>query len=337
MADISKREFVDVIQNIKHEIRTTQTRTMQQVNSNLIMMYFRVGKILAENSLDDFYFIGRISTELKLEFPEMKGFSARNLRSMRTFYEEYKNVDRTRQQLVAGLPWGHNLLLLSKIKDGKIREVYMRAAIENGWSRNVLDMQIKSGYHKRIGASTNNFDTALPAEGSDLVNNMIKDPYIFDFLTLRENYKEKELEEAMINRIKDVLMELGKGFSFVGNQYKISMEDNDYYIDLLFYHLDLKCYVAIELKTTKFKPEYVGQLGFYVTAIDETLKKDGDNQTIGLLLCREKDKLTVNWSLKSSKVPIGVSEFELEKYVPKEMLEKLPTEEELNLFIDAED
>ena len=199
----------------------------------------------------------------------------------------------------------------------------------------MLVMQIETNYHLRIGNSSNNFKLALPDGNSDLANNMIKDPYIFDFLTLKENYKEKELEKAMLERIKDVLVELGKGFSFVGNQYKISTTNNDYYIDLLFYHLDLRCYIVIELKTTEFKPEYIGQIGFYVTAVNETLKKETDNQTIGLLLCKDKDRLTAKWSLKSSNVPIGISSFELDKYFPKEFLEKLPTEEDLNFHIDT--
>ena len=181
----------------------------------------------------------------------------------------------------------------------------------------MLTMQIENNYHLRIGNSSNNFKIVLPDTNSDLANNTIKDPYIFDFLTLRENYKEKELETAMIERIKDVLIELGKGFSFVGNQYKISTDNNDYYIDLLFYHLDLRCYIVIELKTTEFKPEYIGQLGFYVTAVNETLKKETDNQTIGLLLCKNKDRLTAKWSLKSTNVPIGISSFELNKYFSK--------------------
>ena len=331
MSVIDKSDFIKVVTTIKQEIRTTQVKTLQQVNSNLIMMYYRIGKILYENSINNLAFMRRVSLELKLEFSNIKGFSERNLYNMREFYEAYKNEEFL-QQLVAKISWGHNLLLLSKIKDRKIRELYMHATIENGWSRNVLAMQIESGYHQRIGKGTNNFKSSLPPTNSDLVNKMMKDPYIFDFLTLKEGYKEKELERAMTERIKNVLMELGKGFSFVGNQYKISMPDGDYYIDLLFYHLDLRCYIVIELKATKFKPEYIGQLGFYVTAIDETLKKANDNQTIGLLLCREKDKLTVNWSLKSSKVPIGVSEFELEKYIPKEVLEKLPTKEDLDLY-----
>lgn len=198
----------------------------------------------------------------------------------------------------------------------------------------MLVMQIERDYHLRIGNSSNNFKLSLPEIDSDLANNIIKDPYIFDFLALKEDYKEKELEIAMIGKIKDVLIELGKGFSFVGNQYKISTDNNDYYLDLLFYHLDLRCYIVIELKTNEFKPEYIGQLGFYVTAVNETLKRKTDNPTIGLLLCKNKDRLSAKWSLKSSNVPIGISSYELDKYVSKDMLDKLPTEDDLNLHID---
>ena len=165
---------------------------------------------------------------------------------------------------------------------------------------------------------------------------MIKDPYVFDFISLKNDYKEQDLENAILMKIKNVLVELGKGFSFVGNQYKILMEDKDYYIDLLFYHLELRCFIVVELKTTSFKPEYIGQLGFYVTAIDETLKKGIDNPTIGLLLCKEKNKLSVEWSLKGTNLPIGVSSYKLNEYIPKDILDKLPTEEEINLHIDME-
>ena len=197
-------------------------------------------------------------------------------------------------------------------------------------------MQIESDYHLRIGTSSNNFNTLLPSVDSDLVNNSFKDPYIFDFITLNQDYKEKELEEALLNKIRDVLLELGKGFSFVGNQYKISTGETDYYIDLLFYHLELRCYIVVELKANKFKPEYTGQLGFYVTAVDEMLKKEHDNPTIGLLLCKDKDRLSVDWALKSTNVPIGVSSFEVKNILPKEILDKLPTEEDLNLHIDID-
>lgn len=252
------------------------------------------------------------------------------------FYLEYKD-DEVVQRCVAQLPWRHNIVLMSKIKDNKIRKIYAEATIKNGWSKDMLVMQIENNFHLRIGNSSNNFKLSLPELDSDLVNNTIKDPYIFDFLTLKENYKEKELEKAMISRIKDVLLELGKGFSFVGNQYKISTDKNDYYLDLLFYHLELQCYIVIELKTTEFRPEYIGQLNFYITAVNKTLKKEHDNDTIGLLLCKGKDKLSVDWSLEGINNPIGISTYELDKYIPKDILEKLPTEEDLNLHIDIKE
>ncbi|MEG1597803.1 MAG: PDDEXK nuclease domain-containing protein [Bacilli bacterium] len=331
-----EKDFKKIISGIKEEIINTQIKTMQQVNSNLIMLYYRLGKIVFEHKTYGNNFTTQISVELKLTFPNIKGFSERNIRSMRLFYEEYKD-DEKWQQLVAKLPWGHNLLLIEKIKDKNIRKVYAENTIKNGWSRNVLALQIESGFHNRIGASNNNFQTLLPPNNSDLVNNTIKDPYIFDFITLKEEYKEKELENAMIEKIRNVLLELGKGFSFVGNQYKVSVDNENFYMDLLFYHLDLRCYIVVELKVNEFKPDYIGQLGFYVTAIDETIKKEYDNPTVGLLLCRGKNRLTVDWSLKSSNVPIGVSSYELNNQIPKELLNKLPTEEEINMYINFDE
>lgn len=331
-----EKDFKEIISNIKEEIINTQIKTMQEVNSNLIRLYFKLGKIVSENKIYGNNFTKQVSTELKLTFPSMKGFSERNIRSMRLFYEEYSD-DEKWQQLVAKLPWGHNLLLIEKIKDKDLRRIYAENAIKNGWSRSILSIQIESEFHKRIGNSNNNFNVLLPPNDSDLVNNTIKDPYIFDFITLHQDYKEKELEEALLNKIRDVLLELGKGFSFVGNQYKISTGETDYYIDLLFYHLELRCYIVVELKANKFKPEYTGQLGFYVTAVDETLKKDNDNPTIGLLLCKDKDRLSVDWALKSTNVPIGVSSFEVKNILPKDILDKLPTEEDLNLHIDIDE
>ena len=225
---------------------------------------------------------------------------------------------------------------MDKVKDKETRKIYLQGIIENGWGRSMLVHQIELNYHLRIGTSDNNFEITLPKDNSDLANYIIKDPYIFDFISLKNDYKEQELENELLIKIKNLLVELGKGFSFVGNQYKISMEDRDYYIDLLFYHLELRCYIVVELKATSFKPEYIGQLGFYVTAIDETLKKEIDNPTIGLLLCKEKNKLSVEWSLKGTNLPIGVSSYKLKKYIPKDILDKLPTEEEINLHIDIE-
>ena len=266
----------------------------------------------------------------------MKGFSERNLNYMKLFYEEYRD-DENLQQLVANLPWGHNLLLMEKFKDKKIRKLYAQATVENGWSRNVLSFQIDGQYHLRVGNNANNFNNTLPNPNSDLVNNVIKDPYIFDFITLKDGYKEKELETAMINKIRDVLLELGNGFSFVGNQYKLTVGNDDYYIDLLFYHLKLRCYIVVELKANSFKPEYAGKMNFYLNAVNDMLKSEFDNPSIGLILCQEKDKLTAQYSLKGIEQPIGVSSYEIAKFLPEDILRELPTEEDINLHIDIEE
>ena len=329
-------DFKDIINDIKQEIKSTQYKVAVQSNISLISMYFRLGKILNDNYKYGNKFIDEVSKDLKIEFPNSTGFSVRNLKYMKKFYLEYKD-DELVQQLVAQVPWGHNIVLMEKIKDKEIRKIYAEAILKNGWGRDMLSIQINNGYHLRIGASNNNFENTLPALDSDLVNYTIKDPYIFDFISLKNEYKEKELESAMLNRIKDVLIELGKGFSFVGNQYKIIVGGQEFFIDLLFYHLELRRYVVVELKASSFKPEYTGQIGFYVTAVDEQLKKQHDNSTIGLLLCQDKDRLTVDYSLKSMNVPIGVSSFEIEKYIPKDVLEKLPTEEDINLHLEIEE
>lgn len=329
-------DFQKIISHIKDEIKTTQYKVLVQNNIDLISMYFRLGKILNDNYKYGNKFIDEVSKDLKIEFPNSTGFSVRNLKYMKKFYLEYKD-DELMQQLVAQVPWGHNIVLMEKIKEMEMRKIYIEGILKNGWGRSMLSIQIKNGYHLRIGASNNNFKKTLPSVDSDLVRYTIKDPYIFDFLSLKNDYKERELETAMLNKIKEVLIELGKGFSFVGNQYKLSVGEQEFFIDLLFYHLELRRYIVVELKANSFKPEYAGQIGFYVTAVDEQLKKEYDNPTIGLLLCQDKDKLTVDYSLKSINVPIGVSSFEIEKYISKDILDKLPTEEDINLHIDLKE
>ena len=320
-------ELKNVVNNIKSEIKITQINTIQQVNKNLIVMYFKIGKILDESSKYGNSFIKNVAHAIKLEYPNIKGFSDRNLKYMKKFYIEYKE-DRKVQQLVAQLPWGHNILLMEKIKDKDIRKKYVKAAIENGWSRNILEFQISSNYHNRIGNSVNNFKKSIVKGNSDLINNTLKDPYIFDFISLNSNYKEQELENKMIEKIKKVLLEFGKGFSFVGSQYKLVVGNKDYFIDLLFYHLKLKSYIVVELKATDFKPEYIGKMNFYLSAVDDLIKDKNDNPTIGLILCKNKDKFTAQYSLKDINKPIGISSFKLKEY--------LPSEEELNMYIDLE-
>lgn len=327
-----EKDFKEIINVIKNDIQNTQVKTAIEVNRNLVMLYFRLGKILYDNFEYGNKFIDEVARQLKIEYPDAHGYSSRNLKYMKKFYLEYRD-DELVQQLVAQVPWGHNIVLMEKISDLEIRKIYLQGIIQNNWGRSMLIHQIENGYHLRIGKSNNNFDITLPKNDSDLANYTIKDPYIFDFISLKNNYKEQDLEIAMINKIKNLLIELGKGFSFVGNQYKVSTGKKDYYIDLLFYHLELRCYVVVELKTNEFKPEYIGQLGFYITAVDETIKQEVDNPTIGLLLCKEKDRLSVEWTLKGINLPIGVSSYELSKYVPNNLLDKLPTEEEINFHI----
>lgn len=311
---------------------------MQHANSELIMLYFRLGKIVSENASYGNKFIKNFSTSLRIEFPNTDGFSERNLSRMKKFYEEYKDLSILPTAL-AKLPWSHNMLLLDKVKDLEIRKWYAEKCFENGWSHTVLEHQIDSGVYERqvLAEKLTNFNEKLPLPQSELARNIMKDPYIFELEGIKDDYIEKDIENAMLEKIKNILLELGKGFSFVGSQYKISTENQDYYIDLLFYHLELRCYIVVELKNTEFKPEFAGQLSFYVTAVDETIRKEYDNQTIGLLLCKGKDRLSVEWSLKSTNAPIGVSSYEISQMLPKEVLEKLPTEEELNMYINTED
>lgn len=333
-----EKDFKNLILQAKQDILATRYNVMQHANSELIMLYFRLGKIVSENASYGNKFIKNFSTSLRLEFPNTDGFSERNLSRMKKFYEEYKDLSILPTAL-AKLPWSHNMLLLDKVKDLEIRKWYAEKCFENGWSHTVLEHQIDSGVYERqvLAEKLTNFNEKLPLPQSELARNIMKDPYIFELEGIKDDYIEKDIENAMLEKIKNVLLELGKGFSFVGSQYKISTENQDYYIDLLFYHLELRCYIVVELKNTEFKPEFAGQLSFYVTAVDETIRKEYDNQTIGLLLCKGKDRLSVEWSLKSTNAPIGVSSYEISKMLPKEVLEKLPTEEELNMYIITED
>ena len=319
--------IISVFEKIKADIFQTRTRVLFNANEELIAMYSRIGKIIDENSKYGNSFINELSKRLKTEFPDTTGYSPRNLARMRKFYVVYKDFGIL-PPAVAKLPWTHNCILTERVKDINKRIWYAEKCIYNGWSKVVLEHQIDLKlYERQADASKKltNYESRLPAPQSELTCEIIKDPYIFELAGIKERIVEKDIEKAMLEQIKTVLLELGKGFSFIGNQYRVSTQNNDYLIDLLFYHLELRCYVVVELKTTDFKPEYIGQLQFYITAIDETLKKPYDNPTIGLLLCRAKDKYSVEWSLKSTTAPIGVASYEIRNY--------LPTEEELNKYL----
>lgn len=335
--NIEKSEIINTINNIKKDIVNTRNKIIYNANKELINMYFRMGKIISENTKYGNNFILILSKSLKLEFTNSTGFSERNLRRMKAFYEEYKEFEIL-PPVVAELPWTHNYILLEKIKDIDKRLWYAEECIKNGWSKTVLIHQIELELYerKKLPNKFTNFNKNIKLKSTiELANEIIKDPYIFELEGIKKNYVEKELEDHMISKIRDVLLELGKGFCFIGNQYKISTDNQDYYIDMLFYHLDLRCYIVVELKVTEFKPEYIGQLGFYVTAVDKTLKKEQDNQTIGLLLCKEKDKLSVEWALDFINVPIGVSSYNLINKKQRDILDKLPTEQDINMYIDV--
>ena len=338
MIETLDKNFKYIVENIKNDIKSTRFKIIENANFELLNLYFRLGKIIEENWKYGNDFVNQLSIELKLEFPDMKGLSPRNLRRMRIFYNEYKDLQNWPTPL-ANLPWSHNCTLIEKVKDKKKRLWYAQKCVDNGWSHVVMVHQIDSNLYQRQkeNLKLSNFDKKMPRMQSEMARDMMKDPYIFELSNLKDHATEKDIEDAMIERIKNLLLEFGKGFSFIASQYKISTNNNDYYIDLLFYHLDLRCYIAVELKNTNFKPEYIGQLSFYVTAINKTLKKECDSETIGLLLCKEKDRMSVEWALESVNNPIGVSSYEIDKYIPKDMLEKLPTEEELNLHIDVND
>ena len=320
--NIEKSEMIKTINNIKKDVLNTRNKIIHNANIELINMYFRMGKIISENTKYGNNFILILSKSLKLEFSDSTGFSERNLRRMKAFYEEYKEFEIL-PPTVAELPWTHNYILLEKIKDIDKRMWYAEECIKNGWSKTILIHQVELELYERkqLPNKLTNFNKNIKFEkNSKLANEIIKDPYIFELEGIKKNYVEKELEEQMISKIRDILLELGKGFCFIGNQYKISTDNQDYYIDMLFYHLDLRCYIVVELKVTEFKPEYIGQLGFYVTAVDKTLRKEQDNQTIGLLLCKEKDKLSVEWTLDFINVPIGVSSYNLINKKQKDIL-----------------
>ena len=330
-----EKGFKNIVEEIKQQISSTQYEIFKNANMNLLKLYYNIGKTINENSSWGNKFIDELATELKITFPNIKGFSVRNLKSMKKYYIEC-NKNAKVQMSSAQIPWSHNMLILDKIRDDAKRIWYMEQTAVNGWSYDVLAFQIKSELYERqvLGDKPNNFNESLSSSQSELAKDMMKDPYILNLTGLKQNYIETELEQAMVEKIKTVLLELGNGFSFVGNQYKLEVGNKDYFIDLLFYHTKLHCYIVVELKNTEFKPEYAGKVNFYLSAVDDLVKDEQDNPSIGIILCREKDKFSVEYALKDINKPIGVSSYEISKFLPKDVLESLPTEEELNLHID---
>lgn len=282
--------------------------------------------------------IEKLAKDLKAAFPEMKGFSRTNISYMVQFAKEYPDSQFV-QQAVGQIPWGHNILLLQKLETGEERLWYAKKTIEHSWSRNVLLHWIESGLHQRQGVAINNFKETLPAPQSDLARETLKDPYSFDFLTIREQFDEKELEDGLLDHIQRFLMELGAGFSFVGRQVHLNVGDQDFYVDLLFYHLKLRCFVVVELKATDFRPEYAGKMNFYLTAVDELMKHSDDHPTIGLLLCKTRNKVVAEYALRDINKPLGVAEYEtkLIESLPQDFQGSLPSIEEIEKEFERDD
>lgn len=358
----SPQAYAVWLKELKAKIRSTQIKAALAASRELILFYWELGQEIHQKQEEAQWgssFINTLGKDLQKEFPEMSGFSPKNLRYCRAFYRFYTEntiwqqavakleegtpdiVHPTGalrsncfdaiigQQPVDQIPWGHNILIFTKSKSVEEARFYISQTIESGWSRDVLALQIKSDLFARQGSAISNFKETLPAPQSDLAQQTIKDPYTFDFLSMTCPYNERDIENQLVEHITKFLLELGKGFAFVGRQYHLEVGENDYYLDLLFYHIKLKCYVVIELKNTKFIPEYAGKLNFYLSAVDSLLKTDGDNPTIGILLCRDKNKIETEFALRDINKPMGVSEFTLTEVLPENLKGSLPTVEEI--------
>jgi predicted nuclease of restriction endonuclease-like (RecB) superfamily len=319
-----------LLEDLKARIRLAQIRAALSVNRELVLLYWSIGQRILEAQKAEGWgakVIDRLAADLRSAFPDMKGLSRSNLLYMRAFAEAWTDESIV-QQVVGQIPWGHNVSLLDKLKSTEGRLWYARAAVEHGWSRNVLVIQIESRLHDRQGKAFTNFERALPPPQSDLARQLLKDPYNFEFLALDGDAAERELEKGLLEHIRKFLLELGAGFAFVGNQYHLEVGGDDYYIDLLFYHLKLRCYVVIELKTGKFKPEYAGKMNFYLAVVDDKLRHPDDAPSIGIILCKDKNQVAAEYALRGVGTPVGVAEFRVTETLPETLQGVLPTAEE---------
>jgi predicted nuclease of restriction endonuclease-like (RecB) superfamily len=319
------------LDELKTRIHQAQQRATLAVNRELVLLYWQIGKDILERQAVKGWgakVIEQLAQDLHHAFPEMKGFSRANLMYMRAFAQAWSYGEIV-QQPVGQLPWGHNLVLLTKLKTSEERLFYAQKSIENNWSRNVLVMQIETQLIQRQGAAQTNFENSLPKPQSDLARESLKDPYRFDFLSMGHEAQEREIERALVQHVTEFLLELGAGFAFVGKQVPLEVGGDDFYIDLLFYHLKLRCYVVIELKAGDFKPEHLGQLGFYLTAVDRQIKTEQDQPTIGLLLCKSKNKVVAEYALGDKIQPMSIAEYKLEHALPETLSTSLPTIEQI--------
>lgn len=333
--------YKDLLGEIKKKVKSAQLKAAVAVNKELIQLYWEIGSSIIEKQKNAEWgskVIEKLAKDLRSSFPDMKGFSFRNVKYMVQFAKEYPDLP-IGQQAVAQIPWGHNTLLMDKINDSSLRLWYANKTIENGWSRSVLMHWIDSGLHERQGKALTNFNSTLPSPQSDLAHETLKDPYNFDFLTLRETFDERELEDGLIDHVQKFLLELGTGFAFVGKQYPIKAGKKDLYIDLLFYHLKLRCYFIVELKAREFDSRDAGQMSAYLSAVDDLLRHEGDNPSIGMILCKTKDNVFVEYVLRNFNRPIGVAEYETKiiESLPDDLKGSLPSIEEIEHELEGDD
>jgi predicted nuclease of restriction endonuclease-like (RecB) superfamily len=344
--------YAGLLSDIKQRVCHAQTRAVLAVNAELIRLYWEIGALIDSRQKKEGWGAGvipRLAADLHNDLPEEKGFSERNIKRMLAFYREYPLLDFVphtvapsgtapevpqaaalfQAQLLQAIPWGHHAELMAKVKDLPTRHWYMQATVQYGWSRNILVMQIESAAHHRQGRTVSNFASRLPAPDSDLVQQTLKDPYLFDFLTLEPGFHERELETGLVAHLEKFLLELGQGFAFVGRQYHLDIGDQDFYIDLLFYHLKLRCFVVIDLKRGDFKPEYAGKINFYCNVVDDKLRHETDQPTIGLILCQQPNRVLAEYALRGVDKPIGVSGYELTRALPRNFESSLPSIEQI--------
>lgn len=360
--------YSNLLSDIKERVRRAQHRAILAANAEMIVMYWDIGSMIASRQTSEGWgtkVIPRLAVDLKNELPEEKGFSERNIKRMLRFYREYPALPPTVKlvpqaaalmeshasatspivpqpaaqspddkfqpswDVLLSIPWFHNVILIEKVKDSTTRLWYAMQTARQGWSRETLAAQIKSETHLRQGAAVNNFDDRLPTVHAQLASGLLKDPYMFDFLTLEDHFHERELETGLLTHIEKFLLELGRGFAFVGRQYRLEVSEREFFLDLLFYHLQLRCFVVVDLKKGEFKPEYAGKMNFYCSAVDDRLRHPQDEPTLGLILCQTKDRIIAEYSLRDIEKPIGVADYELTRALPEKLASSLPSIEDI--------
>lgn len=334
-------DYPAFLSELKERIRAAQVRAALAVNRELILLYHEIGRDIADRQTQHGWgdkVLDRLAADLKAAFPGIEGFSRRSLYRMRAFYLAYKGRPDFVSQVATQIPWFHNVVVLESVKDAAEREFYVRKTIEHGWSRAILEHQIETGLYHRQGKAVTNFERTLPPPQSDLAQQLLKDPYNFDFLTLGEDAHERHLERGLLAHIQAFLLELGQGFAFVGSQYPLTVGGQEFLMDLLFYHLKLRCFVVIDLKMRAFEPEFAGKMNFYLSAVDDLLRHEGDAPTIGIILCKTKNETIAEYALRDMSKPIGVAAHltaELTRSLPPDLQSDLPTIAELEAKAEA--